>query len=240
MGLLSNIYPFLQLTATGIRVLPHLKKINTYRAAGDNKAEWQEIADTQAEWIDDVITTFDLHFHVQGREHLSKDSCVYIANHQSYFDIMAVTRVVQGYQVGFIAKEEFKKIPLLSPWITGVRGIFLARGDAREALKSLKVGGQYLKEGFSLCIFPEGTRMKTPGLGEFKAGSFKLATKAKVPVVPIAIEGTRAIFEEQNRLIRGAEAKVTVLPPIPTADMSRTEQAELPEKVRSLINDIIN
>ena len=76
-------------------------------------------------------------------------------------------------------------------------------------------------------------------MGEFKPGSFKLATKAKVPIVPITIDGTYRMFEEHQRITKGQTAKVIIHPPIETEGMSRAEQAEVHARVEEIVRSAL-
>jgi 1-acyl-sn-glycerol-3-phosphate acyltransferase len=145
------------------------------------------------------------------------------------------------FQCGYIAKSEIKKVPHFGRWINRVRGIYINRGDARESLKTINEGVEFLKQGFSMVIFPEGTRAKGPDyeLGEFHHGSFKLATKAKVPIVPVTINGTYKCYEETGVVQKHQSFDVTFHEMIDVAAMDRKEYAELPEKVRDIIKSAL-
>ena len=90
-----------------------------------------------------------------------------------------------------------------------------------------------------MVIFPEGTRSKCGQIGEFKAGSFKLATKAKVPIVPITIDGTYKLLEANRGRIRPADVRVTIHPAIQTEGISREEEYALPERVKGIISSVL-
>jgi len=236
MKLLRNAEFFLKLAASA-RIAPHYRKLlEEARAAGDIEEERRILAVGESEWIGIIKKSFDLHYEVRGRENIPEGPCVYVANHQSYFDIMAMMDALDGHVASFIAKDDFKGVPLLGPWIERTRGLFIHRGDPRESLKTIQKGVEYLKEGWSLIIFPEGTRSRGPEMAEFKPGSFKLATKAKVPVVPITIDGTYRSFEEEGAYKGGQSAVITIHPPIETADLSRAEQTELSDRVWEVIH----
>ena len=95
------------------------------------------------------------------------------------------------------------KIPIFGKWVTRIRGIYIHRGDARASLKTINEGVEYLKQGFSLVIFPEGTRSRSSAMAEFKHGSFKLATKARVPIVPVTLNGGYHTYEETGKVTKG-------------------------------------
>ena len=198
MKIFENIGSFTKLAWSVIRLNKYNGRINALREKGDLEGERALIADMEKEWIQGLERTYDMHFDVTGRENIPEGPCVFIANHQAYCDIMAVLKALEGKQVGFIAKDEFIKTPILGAWILKIRGLFIKRGDARESLKTIQEGVELLQQGFSLVIFPEGKRSCGEGLDEFKPGSFKLATKAKVPVVPITINGTFKMYEERE------------------------------------------
>ena len=223
------------------RVNKYAKPIERAKAQGDLDAERVAIETACSSWVNDVINTFDMHFDITGRENIPEGPCVFIGNHQAYCDIMAMLKAVEGHQLGFIAKEEFKPVPFLSTWILRARGLFIPtlRNDARDSLKVINEGVKYVKDGFSLMIFPEGKRSWSSQMDEFKPGSFKLATKAKVPLVPVTINGTYKMFEEREIMTPGQTATVTIHPPIDTASLSKAEEKDLPEKVWNIIHSAL-
>ena len=239
MKLLRNASFILNIAASA-KIAPHYRRlIDKAVEAGDQDAERSAIAEGESEWAKDAVRRFDLHYEVRGRENIPECACVFVAKHQSDFDVMAMMVALDGHPASFIAKSEFEKVPLLGPWVVRTRGLFIQRGDARESLKTIQKGVEYLKDGWSLIIFPEGTRSRGPEMAEFKPGSFKLATKAKVPVVPITIDGTYRSFEEDGAYKSGQSAVITIHPPIETAGLSRTEQAELGDKVWKIVHDAL-
>ncbi|MBQ1394791.1 MAG: 1-acyl-sn-glycerol-3-phosphate acyltransferase, partial [Lachnospiraceae bacterium] len=125
-----------------------------------------------------------------------KRGVVYISNHQSMFDIIAVYNKFPGI-TGYLAKKELSKIPLFGLWMQFVHCIFVDRGNHDKAAESLRLGAEELNTGISCYVFPEGTRNKgeEDELLPFKGGAFKIAEHARCPIVPIAITGTRDIFE---------------------------------------------
>ncbi len=241
MKIWGNIGGFTKLLGTVLRVNKYAKAIEQAKTKGDLEAERTAIEAACTSWVNDVIKTFDMHFEITGKENIPPGPCVFIGNHQAYCDIMAVLKATEGHQIGFIAKEEFKPVPYLSSWILRIRGLFIPtlRNDTRESLKVINEGVQIIKDGFSMMIFPEGRRSWGPEMGEFKPGSFKLATKAKVPVVPVTINGTYKMFEEREIMTPGQTATVVIHPPIETAGLSKAEEKELPEKVWNIINSAL-
>lgn len=179
---------------------------------------------------------------VKGLEHIPEETCLFASNHLSYFDIVVLEKVLpESKKAGFIAKDSLKKIPGLSSWMELIRCIFLDRSNPKEGLKSILKGADYLKDGYNMFIFPEGTRCKEGQLGEFKPASLKMAQKAKVPVVPVAITGTSSILEA-NRGLSMKPSKVTVTfgEPVRIHEMPRPEQKLAVDQVRQTIQDAID
>lgn len=172
---------------------------------------------------------------VIGAENIPKDrAVVFIGNHQGNFDIP----LLLGYldkPIGFIAKIEILKMPIISTWMKYLYCVFMDRNDIRQSVSAINEGIDKLKNGHSIVIFPEGTRGRGNPTGEFKQGSFKLATKAQVPIVPITMKGTYKLFEANNGRIRPSSVEIIISPAIETKDLTPPEIKELPEKVRDII-----
>ena len=216
----------------------YIKDIESAKNAGDFEKERKLIAESTAIWVNNLIDLFDMTVHIEGKENVPPEGpCVFISNHQGYGDIIVLFKALEGRQIGFIAKESLEKVPYFGKWIKAIRGVFIKRGDTREALKSIQAGVKTIKDGFSLVIFPEGTRSRRPEMGEFKPGSFKLATKAKVPIVPIAINGTRHLFEDRGIITKGAVVDVKIHPAIDTAALDRHQIANITHDVENTIRE---
>lgn len=214
----------------------YLKKLQKLRESGAAEEERELLAYATGLWVERVFDLFDVTIHITGQENIpAEGACVFIANHQGYGDIPVLIKVAEGRQIGFVAKDSLQKVPYFGKWITAIHGVFLKRGDTREALKSIQDGVQTLKDGYSLVIFPEGTRSHTTEMGEFKAGSFKLATRAKVPIVPVSVNGTRHMFEDRDVITKGAVVDVIVHPSIDTASMDRHRTANITQEVEDTI-----
>ncbi len=237
MAILRNIPSLIKVLGSIGKLDYYSKGIIEAREAGDPVREREVIGEDIKIWASNVAKDFDMTIEVEGKENMpEQDGCVYIANHQGYADIIALIVAMDGRQIGFIAKDSLEKVPYLGKWIKLIRGLFIKRGDTREALKSMKEGIDLVKAGYNLAIFPEGTRSRGPKMGKFKAGSFKLATKAKAPIVPVSISGSYKCFEEKG-YAQPATIKVMFHPPIDTKDLSRQEIMEIEKSVPSTIQN---
>lgn len=132
--------------------------------------------------------------NVIGKENIPEDASLFVSNHRSYFDILVMQKTIP-HPLGFIAKKEMESYPLLPFYMKDIGCLFLDRTNIKEGLKTILKGVNYLKQGLSLNICPEGTRNQSPNLLPFKDGSLKIAEKAKCPVVPVALIGTENLLE---------------------------------------------
>ena len=148
---------------------------------------------------------------VKGAENIPEDKAVlYVGNHRSYFDILAGYTTVPTL-LGFVAKKEMEKIPLLRTWMVNANCLFLDRKNIKEGLKTILQGIEKVKNGVSIWIFPEGTRNPNEDITEllpFKEGSLKIAEKSGCPVVPVAITGTAEILEKHFPFIRPSHVTI--------------------------------
>jgi 1-acyl-sn-glycerol-3-phosphate acyltransferase len=192
------------------------------------------LSDVVFYWANKALKRAGVKLQVSGLENMPKEACCFVANHQGNFDILAILGAINK-PMGFIAKKELMKVPIISSWMKNMRCVFIDRENIRESVKAINEGIENLKSGYSMGIFPEGTRSKGPNIGEFKKGSLKMATKANVPIVPITIDGSYKIFEEHNGWLRKGEIRVVVGKPIYLDNLSQEEQKNLSEIVKSEI-----
>lgn len=172
---------------------------------------------------------------VYGLENVPKDiPVVFISNHQSNFDVALIMSYVNK-PTGFIAKVETLKIPLVRTWMGFINCVFMDRSSLKKSAQAIIEGVNILKAGHSLAIFPEGTRSKGGPVGDFKGGSFKLATKAKVPIVPITIKDSYKLMEANGNKIKPAKVEMYIHPMVETANLSKEELELLPAKVKDII-----
>ena len=235
MKIIGNIGPLFFL-ARSIAVLGEYKKrIESFKAAGDREGERRAITEVCKFWSEEVAEYLDFKIDVSGAENLpASGPVVYVSNHQSYADILVFLRIVK-HQIGFIAKDELTRIPLFSSWIERIESLFIKRGDARASLATINEGAEMLKNGYSLVIFPEGTRSRCAEMGGFKHGSLKLATKAKATVIPVTINGTYKVYEQNGVIAKGQTVGCIVHEPIDTAKLDRREQAELSARLEEIV-----
>ena len=219
------------------------KKIEPLRAAGDLEGEKAMIQFGQKRWVEAMSPVLGLTYEVRGEENIpvpEDGPFMLYSNHQSYADIAATLWLMKDHcPMGYVSKEEWRKYPILADVVEYSRSIFLVRNNPKEAVKALGEAKKVLGLGFNLCIFPEGTRSKGHEMGEFKAGAFKFAEKAKVPILPVTIDGTYKFFEEEGSW-NPAQIKITVHPLVHIEKMTREEQLEAAKQIEATIRSALD
>ena len=166
----------------------------------------------------------------RGEENLLQTPALYVGNHQGLADIFIAISYLGSLKT-IMAKKEAEKIPLIHFWMTSFDCIFLDRSNPREGVKALARAEELLKGGRSVVIFPEGTRSRGPEMGEFKAGAFKCAVRAGVPIVPFAIDDSYQRWDAEHKLHPGT-VKLAILPAVST-ESKKTQ--ELADEIKSVI-----
>ncbi|MBQ9464099.1 MAG: 1-acyl-sn-glycerol-3-phosphate acyltransferase [Lachnospiraceae bacterium] len=182
-----------------------------------------------------VVRVSGAEIDVRGRENIPRDrSAVFISNHRSYYDIF-ITYALTEREMGYIAKQEIARIPLVGRWMANIRCLFLNREDPREGIKTIQAGAAQVEAGIPMWIFAEGHRTDGDTMLPFKDGSFKLATKPGAPIIPVTIEGTERIFEQHMPWVRKTKVTLIYGEPIETAGLDRKAQKELAGRVQNVI-----
>jgi 1-acyl-sn-glycerol-3-phosphate acyltransferase len=170
--------------------------------------------------------------HVRGLEHLRREPYMFVANHQSHFDIAVLLGYLPG-QNRFAAKKELFDEPILGLVLRTMGMIPIDRGDPSLAIERLN---RLKADGHSTVVFPEGTRSHDGQLMQFKKGPFVAAIQMGIPVVPVACKGTAEIMPKGAYLsILPGDVEMIVMPPVPTEGLSYDDRDALLERVRGAI-----
>ncbi|WP_297427839.1 1-acyl-sn-glycerol-3-phosphate acyltransferase [Clostridium sp.] len=213
----------------------HRIKIKILTNKGDIKKRAEYIHKVSHSWAKFIMKAAGAKINIIGLENIPKNQTVlFVSNHQSNFDIPLLLGAIDVPK-GFIAKKELENWPIISTWMRYINCIFMDRYNLRKSAESIVEGVNLLKSGYSMVIFPSGHRSKGKSIDEFKGGSFKLATKSKCPIVPITINGTYKLLEENNNRIKGATIELIIHTPINVADLNKDELDNLPNTVHSTI-----
>lgn len=219
--------------------LRHLRyfhfRIKKYRESGEYEKEREQILNSTTTWGLGIMKKYKITLNVTGLENVPEGPVLFVSNHQGYADIPVYCAVITMKQIGFVAKTSLGKIPVFGEWIRDIRSVFIERDDARSSLKTMEEGTELLNKGFSLIIYPEGTRSRGQNMGEFKKGSLRLAVKAGVPIVPVTVNGTYRVYEEKGYPAPGAAVDFHIHPAVETKGLTKAEAGGLSEKVEEII-----
>ena len=178
---------------------------------------------------------FLLPVEVKGREYVDKkQSYVFLANHQSYFDIFLIYGYL-GHNFKWMMKAYLKKIPFVGYACVKLKHVYV--GDSISSIqKTVEQARETLQGGMSMVIFPEGTRTYTGQMGDFKRGAFMLANEIGLPIVPMTINGCYDVFSRTAKSVSRSKISLTIHKPI-TAE----ERQGKPTKVfMKDVFDIVN
>jgi 1-acyl-sn-glycerol-3-phosphate acyltransferase len=164
---------------------------------------------------------------------------VFMANHLSTVDIWALF-VAIPVPMRMIAKKQLGSIPLFGWAMRAGRFIFIDRQNAVAARKSIERAKERIRGGTSVLIFPEGTRSRDGNLMAFKKGGFHLAIDAGVPIVPVALQGTRELMPRGSLLVRPGKIRVVVGAPVVTQGLSPEDRDSLLQRVHGQIAEMLN
>lgn len=175
---------------------------------------------------------------VIGHENIPENTGVlYVGNHLSYFDIVLSYPLVAGL-TGYIAKKQIRKVPVLGLWMKNLDCLFLDRDDIRQGLQTILTAIDKVKEGISICIYPEGSRKKGDEvIGEFHKGSFKIAQRTNCPIIPMTIVNSRDIFEAHPFYIKPKHVIIEYGEPVYYNDLSKDDQKHVDQYVRNIISE---
>ncbi|MFC4556801.1 lysophospholipid acyltransferase family protein [Virgibacillus kekensis] len=215
--------------------LPYARKLAAQQSGIQNK---EKIFDAPKQVSQKIIKRTGTEVYVRGEEKLPDGAFLLVANHQGLFDILALIGYL-GRPIGFIAKKELEKVPVVSSWMGLMKGVFIDRKDRRQAVKAIGQGIKNLENGHPLVIFPEGTRSRGKTLSNFKSGSLRLATKAGVPIVPVAIDGTYQMLEEDSGRVKASTIRMTIGEPVYREYYHDKKHGELAQELQAEIESML-
>lgn len=187
-------------------------------------------------WAGTLLSVSGVRVRVEGLEQIDPSaSYVFISNHLSYMDTPVALAYIPA-QFRFLAKRGLFQIPFLGQHLSRAGHIPVPRGDPRAAVRTMQLAAEIIqKKKISLLIFPEGGRSHDGELRPFKEGGAYIAIRAGVPVVPIAIIGTREILPYGSGAPHSGCVTLRILKPIETTQLSLKDRGPLTDRVRALI-----
>lgn len=179
---------------------------------------------------------------VNGRENIPEDEPVlYVGNHRSFYDVICTYPQVKG-RTGYIAKDSINHVPILGMVMRRLYCLFIFRDDMKQSLKVILSAIDYVKQGISIAIFPEGTRCHDEdptAMLPFKDGSFKIALKGGCKIVPMAITGTGNILENHLPWIKRGKVTITYGEPIDPKSLDKETQKQIGDYVHNIVHEML-
>lgn len=158
---------------------------------------------------------------------------VVVSNHESTSDPFLLSHL--PWDMRWVSKEDLFRLPLIGFLLRCGGDIPLRRGERTSVLEMLAECRRTLAAGVPVMLFPEGTRSPDGRLQPFKDGAFSLAIAARVPVLPLAVSGTRQCRPKGSPWFGEAEARVEILDAVPTEGLGMADVPRLREQVRDRI-----
>jgi 1-acyl-sn-glycerol-3-phosphate acyltransferase len=173
---------------------------------------------------------------ISGLENLPEaNNICFVSNHQGFADIPLIVGYIPK-KVGFIAKQELRRIPMLNIWMKALGCVLINRKDVRQSLLVIEKGSKQIQKGHPMVIFPEGTRSRSGVTQKFKPGAFKLVAGSDALIVPLTIDGTYKIIEETGT-VSSADVYLHIHPAIDVSILSNEEKKNLPNSIFKIIDD---
>jgi 1-acyl-sn-glycerol-3-phosphate acyltransferase len=164
---------------------------------------------------------------VVGKEYMETPGAkIYASNHASYFDVLPLMLGL-GVSYRFVAKLEVGRMPFIGTFLKQMGHLKFDRTDPRSRLRQAEELEEFLRNGESVFVFPEGTFTREDGVRPFQLGAFKAAVATGVPIIPVSLAGTRRFLRDGTYLPRPTNVTITIHPPI--YPQTTGSASELPE-----------
>lgn len=186
-------------------------------------------------WAQKLIRAAGVTVQTKGFEHVPRTgSLVFVSNHQSFFDILALAAILPG-KLRFVAKKEMAKLPVLGRAMRAAGQIFIDRGNRARAFEAYEEAARAVQQGMSAVVFAEGTRSRTGVLQSFKKGPFVFAIASRVPIVPVYCAGTFAVQPKGRFGVRRGPVTVYFGETIPTEGLTYEDRERLLQQTRTVM-----
>lgn len=177
---------------------------------------------------------------VIGEENIPDEPVLFIGNHRSYFDILLTYSRCRRL-TGYIAKKEMKRYLTLTSWMKRLHCLFLDRSNPKEGLKTILEAIDYIKNGISVCVFPEGTRNDGEELTmlPFREGALKIAMKTGCAIIPVSMNNTAEIFENHLPRVKKTHVVLEYGKPIYPDQLDKDTKKHIGSYVENIILETI-
>jgi 1-acyl-sn-glycerol-3-phosphate acyltransferase len=186
-----------------------------------------------------LFMTLGVRVTLHDAQRLPAGACVVVANHASYLDGVVMKAMLPA-RFSFVIKKEMSTVPLGGLLLRRIGSQFVERSNRNSAAADARRMMKLADSGQALVFFPEGTFIEQPGIMKFHSGAFVIAARAGLPVVPVALKGTREMLRNGQMLLRPGRIDVLVQPAImPFADVSAADSAaRTRDRARAVIAEV--
>ena len=226
---------FIRFWAYIIGLIPKHNKVRKLEKQGNTEAHAEMTRRVVQKWARKMIENSGSKVTVSHLENMTAEPAVYVCNHIGHFDIPLCLGYLGDNAIPLVAKKEIKKLPMIRDWMADLRCVFIDRENPKESVRALNEATDWVRKGYSMVVFPEGTRSKDGEIDSFKYGAFRIAQKAGVPVVPVLLYGTNNIMPKDTLRIQPADIGLQVLTPIQTCDFTKEDWKALPKICEDVI-----
>jgi len=192
-----------------------------------------------ATWSQLLLTASGVELNIVGEENLTAERpAVFIFNHRNQADPVIVGALIRDNWVA-VGKKELESDPIMGTLGKVLDSVFIDRDNPTAAVESLHQVEERARQGLSIMIAPEGTRLDTTSVGPFKKGPFRMAMAVGIPVVPIVIRNAEIIAARNSTTMNPGTVDVAVFPPISVSDWTVETLADRIAEVRQLYVDTL-
>jgi 1-acyl-sn-glycerol-3-phosphate acyltransferase len=157
---------------------------------------------------------------------------IYASNHASYFDVLPLMLGL-GVPYRFVAKLEVSRMPFIGTFLSQMGHLKFDRTSPESRLRQAQEMEEFLRNGESVFVFPEGTFTGEDGVRPFQLGAFKAAVSTGAPIIPVSLAGTRQFLRDGTWLPRPTSVAITLSPPIyPSTTANSAESSDWHELIR--------
>ena len=176
---------------------------------------------------------------ITGLENIPDQGAVlFVSNHQGHMDSL----IIHGYipkPKGFISIVEVLKYPIIRTWMKQIHCVFIDRNNARQSSGCINQAIEYLKQGHSMVVFPEGHLNDGAETACFQRGWLRLATKSGAPIVPVSISGSYKALAKDGSRVASAQVDCVISKPIHPEKLKKADEVEFIDKLRTEIQSHI-
>jgi 1-acyl-sn-glycerol-3-phosphate acyltransferase len=216
---LRSAFQWITISVVLLIIAPPFLLLNLFDRGGI-KTYW-----IQAAYLKFCLSVIGMRLKVLGSENVpSSGAFIVMPNHRSYWDIPAIVLGLYPRQVRFVAKKELGNIPVFGWGVRSSGHIMIDRKDRESAVRTLRNVARRFSGGFSIVIFPEGTRSPGRHLLKFKRGGFHLARELDLKIIPVSISGSQNVMSRHTFLIRSGEVTIHFHAPLDPASYPDVDQ----------------